>query len=75
MNCQSRVTIEVERRPANALNIEMGTPAARCLNKKPSHWPKDSSALRWIASGGSALVFGPCNADCPLKVFDQLGEK
>jgi len=65
--CDSRVTLDVPRRRANALNIEVGTPAPRCLCKPPSHWPVASGmALRWIASGGSALVFGSCSQPCPL---------
>lgn len=65
--CASRVEIALERRPANALNIEIGTSPARCLNKRPEHWPSTASGIRWIASGGSAMVFGICSADCPLK--------
>jgi len=68
LTCPSRIEVEAERRAANALNIEIGTPMPRCLNKKPNHWPANSSGLRWMASGGSAFVFGPCSAKCPLKL-------
>jgi hypothetical protein len=40
-------------------------PFARCLDKRPAHWPENMSALRWIASGGETWVFGPCSSNCP----------
>lgn len=65
-SCRSRIVPTLERRPANALNVEIGQPVARCLNRKPEHWPASVSALRWIGSGGGALVFGHCSwAHCP----------
>ena len=63
--CQSRVEIAPLRRPANALNIEIGTPMARCMNKRPSHWTEKMTAIRWLASGGEALVLGVCSRNCP----------
>jgi hypothetical protein len=65
--CGSRVELPTPRRPANALNLEVGAPMTRCLSKRPSHWPASASSLRWIASGGDALVFGVCSADCPMR--------
>lgn len=65
-SCGSRVQPELERRPGNALNVEIGQPMARCLNKRPDHWPESMSALRWLASGGEALVFGCCGGSCPM---------
>ena len=62
--CPHRVTTEVERRPANALCIESFTGSARCLLKLPDHWEEGTSALRWIGSGGSVLVFGLCSRPC-----------
>ena len=50
------------RRPGTALYVErfpLGTP--RCTCKKPDHWPDtEGMALRWINSGGSPNVLGPC---------------
>ena len=66
-SCGSRVQPTLERRPGNALNVEIGEPAARCLNKRPDHWPDGASSLRWLASGGEALVFGTCGGGCPLE--------
>lgn len=66
-SCGSRVQPELERRPGNALNVEIGQPQARCLNKRPDHWPESMSALRWMASGGEALVFGACGGACPME--------
>lgn len=66
-SCGSRVQPELERRPGNALNVEIGQPQARCLNKRPDHWPEGMSSLRWVASGGEALVFGSCGGSCPLE--------
>ncbi len=64
--CKSRIELPLSRRPANALNVEIGAPAPRCLNKRPSHWPPTVGAVRWKASGGDALVFGRCSRNCPL---------
>jgi hypothetical protein len=63
--CGASVTPAFQHRPGNALNVEPIQPWARCLDKKPAHWPEGSSALRWMASGGEAWVFGPCSANCP----------
>jgi hypothetical protein len=64
--CPCRQVLRLERRPANALCVEIGQGLDRCTNKRPSHWPSGASALRWLASGGGAEVFGPCSNDCPL---------
>jgi hypothetical protein len=65
-SCGSRVMPSFLHRRANALNVEPMQPSARCLNQKPEHWPASMSALRWIGSGGEALVFGVCEmARCP----------
>lgn len=64
--CECRVVVPLERRPGNALNLEVGTPAARCRMLTPVHW-KGASAFRWLASGGSPLVLGQCERRaCPL---------
>ena len=64
--CPYRLEIALERRPANALNIEISKPADRCIQKRPGHWPESCTALRWLGCGGSALVFGACQrAGCP----------
>lgn len=68
--CPHRIAIDVQRRPANALNIEAATPASRCSIKEPDHWPNKDMSMRWRMSGGSPFVFGLCNADCPLKIID-----
>lgn len=64
-SCPSRRELATERRPGNALNVEIGTPSARCVEKRPEHWPESVSAIRWIASGGELLVFGHCAGECP----------
>lgn len=66
-SCGARVQPELERRPGNALNVEIGQPQARCINKRPEHWPEGVSSLRWLASGGESLVFGCCGGPCPLE--------
>lgn len=65
--CPSRVELPVLRRPANALNVEVGQPAPRCRRQTPPEWNgSDPNAARWLASGGSALVLGPCaRCKCP----------
>ena len=65
-SCGSRVMPAFLHRRANALNVEPMQPSARCLNRKPEHWPASMSALRWTGSGGEVLVFGCCEAAyCP----------
>lgn len=64
-SCPSRREMATERRPGNALNVEIGTAHPRCVERKPEHWPESMSALRWIASGGELLVFGLCAGECP----------
>jgi len=59
--CPSRRELEVERRPGNALNIEVGTPLPRCTEKSP-----DGRGMAWVWSGGSLLAYGTCSAsECP----------
>lgn len=59
--CLSRISPGIERRQANALNVEIGQPIPRCLNKIPEHWTGPAAlGLRWVASGGSPLVLGAC---------------
>ncbi len=67
-SCGSRVWPAFLHRKANALNIEPMQPSARCLNRKPEHWPEHMSALRWRGSGGEASVFGLCEpSHCPVR--------
>lgn len=68
--CESLITLGVTRRPANALNVEIGSAAPRCKLKPPQNWKlvtNPPSVGRWLSSGGSPLVLGPCNSACPLK--------
>lgn len=59
--CSERVEMDVPRRPANALNVEVGTPLPRCRLKTPASWRGfDPRATRWLLSGGDPLVLGPC---------------
>ncbi len=65
--CSHRLSAPLERRPVNGLNVEPIQPQDRCIELPPSHWPNTGMALRWLASGGSALVFGRCRPTaCPL---------
>ena len=59
-SCPHRMELDVERRPANALNIEIGTPVPRCKLKSP-----DGRGMIWILSGGSRLAYGVCSNVCP----------
>jgi len=69
--CVHRLVPLLLRRPANALNVEIGAPAPRCSLKLPDHWTGSGrSALRWLGSGGSPLVFGHCSADCPASMIE-----
>lgn len=62
--CRHCVEPTPERRPGNALNIEVGRPAARCMMRTPEHWPEGVTAGRWLASGGSPYVLGRCSRSC-----------
>lgn len=70
--CSERVELDVIRRPVNGLVIESGCwGGPRCLLKPPSNWAGSSvTPLRWLWSGGSPLVLGPCSGNCP-KVSDS----
>ncbi len=73
-SCCFRIDFGIERRPANALNVEIMTPLSRCRQKLPEHWTgTGASALRWLGSGGSALVFGHCSRPCPA--MDEGGDE
>jgi len=69
--CLYRIELGVLRRPANALNVEIGAPAPRCKLKPVPEWecrePKSGPSLvfRWLASGGSPLVLQKCESPCP----------
>lgn len=67
--CVELVSPTLERRPANALNIEIGQPLLRCRLQTPEHWNGfDERATRWLLSGGSPLVLGVCHAGaCPKR--------
>ena len=70
-NCQDLVEMDVLRRRANALNVEVGKPMLRCRQKTPKHWGQaDPRAVRWLHSGGSPLVLGPCSNKCPMAIPD-----
>ena len=57
----------------NALRVEsIRDTGPRCGQKPPSHWADGAKARGWGAwcySGGSAAVYGHCDADCPMKDF------
>ena len=76
-DCCHRIQPDLVRRPANALNIEIGTPMARCILKKPENWEGKThpayTATRWLGSGGSPLIFGVCSANCPME-REMLGD-
>ena len=61
-HCCNRIQPSAERRPVNGLNIEIGTPAARCLFRSPDGHgvTKDGSTLDWLRSGGDVLAYGRC---------------
>ena len=64
--CTARLRMIQERRPVNGLNVEIGGSFDRCLDKTPAAWRGQGvSGVRWLASGGSALVFGICSPACP----------
>ncbi len=69
VDCPKLIAPELLRRPANALNVEVGQAVPRCRLKTPEHWgDADPEATRWLRSGGSPLVLGPCTPNaCPLK--------
>ena len=61
--CGALWHMEVERRPGNALNVEIGAAADRCSLQSP-----DGRGLAWFLSGGSKLAYGTCCASaCPRR--------
>ncbi len=74
VSCTARVAVSLQRRPGNALNIEIGQGPDRCMDKRPEHWPESMSASRWRSSGGSALVLGACSQVCPRLCAHAAGE-
>lgn len=66
--CPAYVEVELQRRPANALNLEIGQPRTRCRCKTPEKWGGiDPRATRWLLSGGDPLILGICESrGCPL---------
>lgn len=65
--CTDRVEVALARRPANALNVEIGKSLDRCRLQTPPEWgTADPRATRWLWSGGSPLILDPCAcATCP----------
>lgn len=61
-HCCNRVQPTVEPRPANALCVEISTPAARCLFRSPGGRgiTRDGGTLDYLRSGGSVLAYGLC---------------
>jgi hypothetical protein len=70
--CPMRMEMGIERRPANALNLEIGEASPRCRCRTPDEWGAfDVRAVRWLSSGGSPLVLGLCTPSaCPLEAKD-----
>jgi hypothetical protein len=60
VSCPHRIEIEYRPRPCNGLNVEWSVVRERCILRKPTSWPPSRTGLQWLASGGDALVFGPC---------------
>lgn len=61
----------------NALRVEICMPIPRCILKLPEHWSegaKQAGGLRWIGSGGSALVFGVCTPKCCPEAAQELAK-
>lgn len=65
-DCKACITPQLPRRRGNVVTVEVGQPSARCINKRPAHWPEAMSAVRWLASGGESYIFGLCCSPCPL---------
>lgn len=66
--CTAGLEAPLERRPANALNIEIGAPSRRCSMQPPDGRgvTRDGSTLDYLRSGGSVLAYGRCEkAQCP----------
>ena len=74
IGCGNRTQPPLERRPANALVIEVGAPHARCLIQPPDGRgvTRDGGTMDWLRSGGSVLSYGWCaQSSCPR--FDEMG--
>ena len=72
--CLFLTGVPMERRPANALCVEAMEALPRCTLRPPGDWP-EGMVLRWLGSGGSPLVFGPCTPmACPKGLVRGAGE-
>ena len=64
MKCPHRRSLPLERRPANALNVEPIQPLDRCMMQCP-----DGRGAAWSLSGGSILAYGMCTRrSCPVRL-------
>ncbi len=73
--CPHRRAPDLERRPGNALNVEIGAPLIRCLLQPPDGRgvTRDGGTLDWLRSGGSILSYGNCAEDCcPRLMVNQM---
>ena len=67
-HCPSSIQPELARRPANALNVEIGEPRKRCGLLSP-----DGRGMLWILSGGDVLAYGQCTKrECPRAKREEL---
>lgn len=68
LTCTACYRLNIERRPGNALNVEIGTPLPRCLLQPPDGRGVtcDGGTLDYLRSGGNVLAYGVCAAGaCP----------
>jgi hypothetical protein len=66
--CKAMTHPTLERRPGNALNVEIGAPLARCLLQPPDGRgvTKDGSTYDYLRNGGSVLAYAVCErGTCP----------
>jgi len=62
-HCCNRLEPALARRPANALCVEIGSPAARCLFLEPGGQKEGRSNLLYLLSGGDVLAYGLCGPE------------
>lgn len=73
-HCCNRVEPAPQRRPANTLNIEIGTPLARCLFRSPDGRgaSRNGGSLDWLRSGGDVLAYGRCEQSACFRAHGEL---
>lgn len=65
-SCPHLLELSTPRRQPDQINSGCGIALPRCKLRVPASWPKEVAPVRWLARGGTPLVFGVCSPSCAL---------